>query len=148
MIHWKGNKCESIYLSYYTRSSETLLVLAYMPLTSPCATADPYLQTENICGGIPSILFDPFLWTPQSGTVLGAAEKTSLLALLIVFFIFGLQQKIFDLGFVFLYHHRTRKLLCCCCSSVSVEGIKQTHFICQPEKWKEREKNKPSITGC
>lgn len=32
-----------------------------MPLTSPCATAEPYLQTENICGGMLSTLFDPLL---------------------------------------------------------------------------------------
>lgn len=94
MIHPKGNKYESTYLPYHTRTQKHSWYLL-MSLTSPCAVAEPYLQTENVCVGILSTIFGPFLWTPQFGIVLCAAKKTDLLAFAGVFLFLDCNRKYF-----------------------------------------------------
>lgn len=117
-----------------------------MPLTSPYATADPYLQTKHICVGILSILFDPFLWTPQSGIVLSAAEKTSLLALLGVFLFLACDIKYFIWD---LFSSTTTELWSCSFIVVDLpyqlkELSKHTSFIYPTNEKKEKRTNPAS----
>lgn len=94
MIHPKGNKYESTYLPYQTRSLEALLVLAYASHLSLCSSRALPSNQKCLCGDTEHHLWS-FLWTPQFGTVLCAAEKTSLLALLGGFLFLDCNRKYF-----------------------------------------------------
>lgn len=117
-----------------------------VPLTSPCAATDPYLQTKNICVGMLSTLFDPFLWTPQSGIVLGAAEKTILLALLGVFLFLACNRKYFTWD---LFSSATIELWSCSFVVVDLlyqlkELSKHTSFVNLTNGKKEKRTNPTS----
>lgn len=147
MMHPKGKKYESPYLPYHTKSSEAFLVLVYASRPSLWGSRALLSNQKCLCGHTEHHLWPLPLDTPVWNFALCCKDQfTNTLG---YFPIFGLLQKVFYLGFVFLHHHRTVKLFFCCCwSSTSVEGIKQTRFICQSGKWKEREKNESNITGC
>lgn len=103
-------------------------------------------KLKTTVGGILSILFDPFLWKPQSGTVLGAAEKTSLLALLVVFLILACNRKylIWD-----LFSSTTTELGSCSAVVVVLlyqlkELSKHTSFVNLTNEKKEKRTNPAS----
>lgn len=85
MIHLKGDKYESIWAQKHSWYFQ-------MPLISPHAAAESYLQTKNFSVGTLISISGPLLWIPQFGIVLCVAEETNLLAIL------G--------GFLFLYCNR------------------------------------------
>lgn len=65
-----------------------------MLLAPPCEAAEPYCLTRNVCVGILSTIFGPFLWTPQFG-ILPCAAKTNLLTLLGIFLFLDCYRKYF-----------------------------------------------------